>query len=396
MRYKNRGNFGTIVLSLMIILIFSLTTYFCLDIFQIIEVPEKYSISRWINLTSEELIAIDAIEKIIPNADDIEESIIVILDSNNLDTYQTSAPTLYDVDNGQKPSAVYSDDKFYYNQLDQYGKIIYDKLHDNKEGLKTGRYTAEFGTTFDNLLHEDNGSDILNNAFQLSVNALTFDNPDIFYIDVTKMYLLTEITTTIFKKTYKVSVGCNNNVSYLSNEFPTEASVKEAESKIEEIKWRVKHMSDYESVEKRIRTVHDYMVDMVDYDISVSNPNIYNMYGALVKNIAVCEGYAKAFKYIMDDLNIPCIIVCGVAKDKEGRVQNHAWNYVRIDGQWYAIDVTWDDPIIIGNGIVRKEVKYAYYLRGSDKFFEDHTEDGNIVADSNFIYPKISVSDYKY
>ena len=69
--------------------------------------------------------------------------------------------------------------RFYYSQLDVYGKLIYDKLYENKDKLKTGTYTADFGTAFDELLHEENGSETLNNSFQLAINALTFDNPDL-------------------------------------------------------------------------------------------------------------------------------------------------------------------------------------------------------------------------
>ena len=71
---------------------------------------------------------------------------------------------------------------------------------------------------FNDLLHEDAGMDKLNNSFQLAINALTFDNPDLFYIDVTKVYLLTEITTRAFSKTYRVSIGGNGS-NYLFDNF---------------------------------------------------------------------------------------------------------------------------------------------------------------------------------
>ena len=60
--------------------------------------------------------------------------------------------------------------------------------------------------------------------------------------------------------------------------------------------------------------VHDYLVNNVEYDTSISQSNIYDIYGALVNNVAVCEGYARAFKYIMDEMNIPCVLVIGQGK----------------------------------------------------------------------------------
>lgn len=396
MRRRNSGSDGTAVLLILIVLIFSVTIYFCLDIFQIIDIPEEYSIARLFNTRNEELLVIDAVERIIPSTEENkdENTIVVILDPKTEDEESTSAPAIYDQESQYRKEVNYTDNRFYYNQLDDFGKTIYDKLYKNKNQLKTGKYTANFDTTFDELLHEVNGGEVLNNSFQLAVNALTFDNPDIFYLDITKIYLLTEITTTIFRKTYRVSVGCNEGVSYLSRQFPTESSVNVAIANSEQVRALIEDKAKYDDTEDKIRAVHDYMIDIIDYDTSLEQPNIYNTYGALVSRLAVCEGYAKAFKYVMDDMNIPCIIVCGTARDKEGKIQNHAWNYVQINNQWYAVDVTWDDPIIIGNGTVRKEVNYIYYLKGSDNFFEDHTEDGNIVADSNFKYPKLSVRDY--
>ena len=64
---------------------------------------------------------------------------------------------------------------------------------------------------------------------------------------------------------------------------------------------------------QNIKLVHDYLVESIDYDQSTSQPNIYNLYGAIVNKFSVCEGYAKAFKYLMDSLDIPCVIVTGKA-----------------------------------------------------------------------------------
>ena len=134
-------------------------------------------------------------------------------------------------------------------------------------------------------------------------------------------------------------------------------------------------------------------IDNIEYDGSKTS-TAYNIYGALTEGRAVCEGYARAFKYILDDMDIPTIIVCGIGQNRENETESHAWNYVYIDRQWYAIDTTWDDPVIRGTGIINESFKYSYFLKGSNSFFTDHIEDGNIVGDANFVYPKISETDY--
>lgn len=63
----------------------------------------------------------------------------------------------------------------------------------------------------------------------------------------------------------------------------------------------------------------------------------------------VCEGYSKAFKVLCDRLGIGCVLVEGDAKSSlDGVSGAHMWNYVCVDGQWYAVDVTWNDPVVKG------------------------------------------------
>ena len=50
------------------------------------------------------------------------------------------------------------------------------------------------------------------------------------------------------------------------------------------------------------------------------------------------------------------------------------WNYVKLDGKWYAVDTTWDDPVIVGGGIASEETKHRYFLKGSKDFYKNHEE----------------------
>lgn len=63
----------------------------------------------------------------------------------------------------------------------------------------------------------------------------------------------------------------------------------------------------------------------------------------------VCEAYARAFKILCDKLNIPCVLASGYAKGNKLQAQgeSHVWNETQMDdGQWYAVDVTWNDPVV--------------------------------------------------
>ena len=249
--------------------------------------------------------------------------------------------------------------------------------------------------TFNDLLQTSSGEKVLTNAFQLSINALLLDHPEIFYLDVTKMYMFTESTTTFSGTTYRISIGPDGNNSYLLNEFQTLEDVSLAEEKIKmELYGIASNLSG--STYDKILKVHNYLVDNITYDSSYMNPEIsHTLYGALINKTAVCDGYAKAFKYILDNIGISCVEVCGIAQNSSGTTESHAWNDVLLDGKWYAVDVTWDDPIIIGgNGKLTNDLRYSYFLKGADTFYNTHQEDGFIVDNGEFAYPEISTVAY--
>jgi transglutaminase-like putative cysteine protease len=284
-------------------------------------------------------------------------------------------------------------DKYFYNQLDEYSKIIYQAFESNKENMKTGTYKIELGSAFSKLLSTENGQEELGIYYQSAIEAYTYDNPDVFYLSPNKMYLNIETTTKGKKVTYYVYINQGEESNYLIDEFSSKEQVDEALSRLETIKNNViqnKRSNTYEN----IKMVHDLLVNNVEYDTSISQPNIYNIYGALINRKAVCEGYARAFKYLMDGLGIPSTIVIGTGTNSEGITENHAWNYVQLDENWYAIDTTWDDPVSSSDWAKEKS-KYKYFLKGENEFNKDHTPSGQFTEGGKmFSYPSISSNNY--
>lgn len=100
-------------------------------------------------------------------------------------------------------------------------------------------------------------------------------------------------------------------------------------------------MTDYE----KLLTIHDYIVNRASYDERLINhgmvpPESYTSYGILAQGVGVCEGYAKSMKYLLDAADIESMIVVGESKN-----ESHAWNLVKLDGEYYHVDATWNDPI---------------------------------------------------
>ena len=284
-------------------------------------------------------------------------------------------------------------DKYFYNQLEEPSQTIYKAFESNRENMKSGTYRVELGDAFSSLLNTENGQDKLGDYYQSAIEAYTYDNPEIFYLSPNKMYLNIETTTIGNNVTYNVYVDNGNENNYFIDEFASQSQVESAISRIEQAKNQILANRSGNAYED-IKMVHDYLVDNIEYDTTISKENIYNVYGALINRTAVCAGYARSFKYFMDELGIPCTLVIGQGTNTQGQTENHAWNYVQLNGNWYAIDCTWDDPVST-TGYVSQSSKYRYFLKGSNEFVQDHTANGQFTEGGKvFNYPTLSVQGY--
>lgn len=118
-------------------------------------------------------------------------------------------------------------------------------------------------------------------------------------------------------------------------------------------------MSDFD----KELAVHDYIVSSCVYGFPADENDAYTAYGALVLGSCVCDGYAEAFYLMMSCLGIGCDIVVG--STDEGL---HAWNQVNLDGEWYNVDLTWDDSL----PDMGSSVKHTYVNLTDDEFGSSH------------------------
>ena len=297
--------------------------------------------------------------------------------------------------NNSSTNSISTNNKYYYNQLGYNAKLIYTALENNIDNLKKDNFKINFSTKFNDLLNKQNGKSVLDKSFQAALDAFFYDHPELFYIDLTKITLYTKYTTIGSKTTYTVSLAPQNNKNYLSDSFNSESQVDNAINQIEQIRNSIVSRVNGSNYNKAL-IVHDTLVDMLEYEQNDSNSNTHNIYGAFVNRSVVCEGYAKSFKYIMDSLNIPCILVGGIATNNSSNTESHMWNYIQLDGNWYGVDVTWDDPVIIGGSSKKSSrVRRDYFCKGASSF-KLHKADGKISQNGEtFSIPTLSSKDYK-
>ena len=218
---------------------------------------------------------------------------------------------------------------------------------------------------------------------------------DLFYIDTNKISFSILTSTNIFgRSNYKYYIQPKNNTFFLdiwNNSDDVKNAINRVEAKSKEIINNVPNGTRYEQV----KYIHDYLIDNMEYN-QTKNVNNSNIYGALIEGKAVCEGYAEAFKYLMDKLNIPCILVYGDGINSEGDSEYHSWNQVLMeDNKWYSVDVTWDDPILIGYGRLPEKSRYKFFLKGSQNFDSSHVKEHDISGTGqHFEYTETSTTDY--
>ena len=117
--------------------------------------------------------------------------------------------------------------------------------------------------------------------------------------------------------------------------------------------------------------------DKTHYEKKGAPRTSYQPYGPLIQGKGVCLGYAETFRLLMDMAGIECITVTGAAF---GNRENHTWNMVKLNGQWYCVDPTWDTrPWMDENG----EFVYTYFNVTSDFLADtDHQWDYDSVPEA--------------
>jgi len=168
---------------------------------------------------------------------------------------------------------------------------------------------------------------------------------------------------------YKISsinahiVGFGNRLT-VTYEFEYNETVEETaivDEKISRLfaQWKINELSDYEKIKK----IHDFIIENAVYDTDTEH---YSAYDNLINKRSTCQGYMSLAYKMFTEAGIPCRIITGM-----GNNDSHGWNIVELDGKWYNIDCTWDDPVTNDGKNIST---YDFFLK-SDEDFVDHVRD---------------------
>lgn len=279
----------------------------------------------------------------------------------------------------------------YYNKLENDKmRELYDMLYENvyfvyPQENSDGEYKTRQAILEDATLTQA--------QIRVVIKALTDDNPQIFWLSETFGYLIPQ------------------DDNYTAVQLYSYYAPQQVAQAVEKLKAQVnpffaqleKGMSEYQLE----LMIHDYIIDNCKYDedidlsggITKDMANAFDSYGAIVDGVAVCEGYSRAFQLLLNGVGIRCINILG---NSEGEL--HMWNAVQLDGDWYYVDVTWDDQ-------EEEAFRYDYFNITEKQLCEDHefsplvTElsdaqicgEGELDAStSNFFIPQCDERAYNY
>lgn len=232
---------------------------------------------------------------------------------------------------------------FYRENLSEDYKKVYDEI---KAGIMDVEKSISISTS---IVKSDIGD---------VYEAVVYDNPELFWVEPGCSFSYYQSSDKVISVTPQYN-DLSEDIS--GNRSIIEKSVENA----------LDVMSTLDNDIEVVKYAHDYIIHTNDYVLDSSyNQNIYS---SLVNGESVCAGYSHAFQYMMRKMGIPCAFVFGQSNG------SHAWNLVKLDNEYYAMDVTWDDPILVdsnGNEYFDPDFyRYDYFNITDEKMSEDHIRD---------------------
>ncbi len=239
------------------------------------------------------------------------------------------------------------------------------------------------------------GSDAMIRSFGAAVDSFRYDHTEFFYVD----WDMLSVNVGRQNGQYVVNIGTGRTDTYLRDKTANIAGqvtayntaldtlVAQANAKLEA----------GATIRDVARAANNAVCDAVTYDFcddpytgeaTEASNYIRTAYGALVNGRAVCEGYSRLYKAVLNRLGVQCELVSGYYLNGES-FEPHMWNYVKDEeGHWYAVDATMNDS---SSFTANPQRKYeTYFWQPEELFGIDHIEDGKVSSvEYEMPYPEL-------
>lgn len=257
-------------------------------------------------------------------------------------------------------------DNYYYNTLSEGQKAIYTSIANAVKNLNNN---------FKLVGYEYLDETTTNKDIEVALYRFLLDHPEVFYIN--DKYTIST-STSIF------GTKVNLVFEYLvSSQEELDTKIEKINNAIGDVMANVKE--DYNEYETEL-AIHDYLGKNIEYyeyeKIEDIPQNCHNIYGALVEKKAVCDGFSKSLKLLLERENISTIVVTGNLKN-----ESHAWNKVKLDDNWYNLDLTSDKSIKTDK---KSYVIHSYFNITDKLILKTHS------VDNEELHPKAEKTDKNY
>lgn len=277
----------------------------------------------------------------------------------------------YTYTTGQKHSALPYSERYIYSTLNETEKGWYEKIDAAVKNLETKVFL---------------NADLVSNQDYYIYFMYMFDNPEYFYLcNTVGIYSLSGNRHGLILSYSDgvTSSGTNFSDATFPEGLKDSILAKKAafDSKVESIISTIP--ADAPDVVKE-KLIYDRIIIDAHYNLNAKWNGLcednWNAYGVIMNKMGVCESYSEAFQLLCLKVGICCTGVAGTAGG------NHKWNAVKLENEWYACDVTFDDPI--GNAEGAAPFHYYFNITTAQMISAQHFVDN--------IYPSPECKGTKY
>lgn len=296
------------------------------------------------------------IEEIIPYVEQLTDGTDTEQEEAASEEQQESSPTTEQetvreesTASGDMQYAALENENYAWQQLGEEEQILYQEVY---AALSDMQEEQEVSTT---------DPDMLNKVFSCVMN----DHPELFYVEgyqYTKYSADGVITRITFYGTYSMS-----REEAANNRLLIDAYAKECLAGIKQ------NADEYD----KVKYLYDYLIEHTDYDVNAANNQ--NICSVFIGHASVCQGYAKSMQYLLQKAGIFATLVTGYTNN-----EGHAWNLVRVNGEYYYLDATWGDVSYTFTGEnstyegEAPPINYDYFLVTTKELAQTHRID-NVV-----------------
>lgn len=246
------------------------------------------------------------------------------------------------------------------------GKYYYESLNADEQLWYREMYAVMIAMETEMVLSKEANETVGADGLDKIFNCVMNDNPNLFYVEGYTYTLYTygeELDRVAFSGTYSMSRTEKEEIQVMIDSAVDTclAGVSLDASQYEKVKY-----------------VYEYIIFSTEYDLMA--PDNQNICSVFLGGRSVCQGYAKAIQYLLNELGMEATLVVGSVHNTE----SHAWNLVKVDGEYYYLDATWGDASYQVQGDAAgvaslPNISYDYLCVPYSEMSQTHTV--NSVAD---------------